>query len=110
MLIGRRVRQQHLGDAIELRSRVGHTLRAGASNQHLHVAAHLPGSRERLVGRVFQGLVVVLGEQQGCHYRTPASFLSFSTSSATLLTFAPALRPDGSVVFKTSSRGATSTP
>ncbi len=38
-------------------------------------------------------------------YKTPASFFSLSTSSATLLTLMPALRPPGSSVFKTFSRG-----
>jgi hypothetical protein len=43
-------------------------------------------------------------------YSTPASFLSLSTSSATSLTLTPALRPPGSSVFSTFSRGFTSAP
>jgi hypothetical protein len=41
---------------------------------------------------------------------TPASSLSLAISSSTEPTFTPALRPAGSTVFTTLSRGVTSTP
>src|SRR5262245_30354560 len=64
---------------------------------------------ERLVGRILEALVIVLGDQQRRH-RMPASFFSLATSSATEATLTPALRPGGSTVLITSKRGATSTP
>ena len=67
MLVSGRIGKQHLGDALELRGRVGDALRAGARDQHMHVAAHLLCGGERLVGRVLERLVVVLGEQERCH-------------------------------------------
>ena len=81
-----------------------------AGDQHMHSAAERLGGGQRLVGGVLERLVVVLGDEKRGHQITPASFLSLSTSSATVFTLAPALRPGGSVVLSTSSRGATSTP
>ena len=54
--------------------------------------------------------VLVVGEEQGRHQITPASFFSLATSSSTEVTLAPALRPGGSVVLSTFRRGETSTP
>src|SRR5690606_32397831 len=51
-----------------------------------------------------------LGKKKCRHQRPPASFLSFSTSSATLPTLTPALRVGGSEVFRTLRRGVMSTP
>ena len=110
VLIGRRIRQQHLLDAVELRRRVRDRLAAGAGDQHVHIGADALGRGERLVGRVLERLVVVLGNQQRRHQIAPASFLSLSTSSATVFTLTPALRTGGSTVLTTSSRGLTSTP
>ena len=110
VLVGRVVGEQHLGDAVELRGRFRDGARALARDQHMHRLAQRLGGGERLVGRVLERLVVVLGDQKRRHQITPASFLSLSTSSATVFTLTPALRPGGSVVFSTSSRGATSTP
>src|SRR5215475_6860103 len=77
----------------------------------MHIGAELFGSRQRLVGDVLQGFVVVFGNQQRRHLqRTPASFFSLDTRSATSLTLTPPLRPGGSDVFSTSRCGETSTP
>ena len=110
VLVGRVVGEEHLRDAVELRRRFGDGARALARHQHMHGLAERLGGGERLVGGVLERLVVVLGDEKRRHQMTPASFLSLSTSSATVFTLAPALRPGGSVVFITSMRGATSTP
>ncbi len=65
---------------------------------------------QRLVGGVLDRRIVVFGNQQRGHQRTPASVLSFEISSATSLTLTPPLRPGGSVVLSTSRRGVRSTP
>ena len=108
--VGGRVREQHLLDAVELGGGVGDRLAARAGDEDVHVAAERLGGGQRLVGRVLERLVVVLGEEEGRHQIAPASFLSLSTSSATVLTLTPALRCGGSAVLTISSRGLTSTP
>ena len=110
VLVERAVREQHLVHAVELGGGVGHRFAILAGDQHVHVAAQRLGGGQRLGGRVLERLVVVLGEQKRGHPSTPASFLSLSTSSATEPTLTPDLRPAGSVVLSTSSRGVTSTP
>src|SRR5581483_2431271 len=80
-----------------------------ARDQHMNIAADLLCGGQRLQRRIKQHLVVVLGKKKCRHQIAPASF-SLPTSSATDATFAPALRPLGSVVVTTSRRGATSTP
>ena len=111
--------QKHLAHARQLRSGVGGRLGVLAGNENVHVAAHLQGSGERLGVLVGQGNVVVIGNEKNghvcvpflaCPYRTPASFFSLSTSSATEPTLTPALRPSGSAVLSTLRRGAVSTP
>ncbi len=110
MFVNITVCQQHFRRAVELRRRVRHGLRALAGHQDMHVAAERLGCGHRLGGRVLEMSVVVFRDQKGGHCNTPASFFSFSTSSATEPTFTPDLRPPGSTVFSTSSRGLTSTP
>ena len=102
MLVSRAVRDQHLLDAVELRGGIGDRAAAFAGDQHMHVAAERLGGGQRLVGRILERLVVVLGNQKNSHPSTPASF-SLPTSSATEPTLAPALRPPGSTVFTTSA-------
>ncbi len=66
---------------------------------------------ERPRGHVAQLTVGDFRQQKGRHRQiTPASSCSLATSSATDFTLTPALRPPGSVVFNTLSRGETSTP
>ena len=81
-----------------------------AGDQHMDVAAERLGGGQRLVGGVLERGVVVFGKQQRGHQSTPASFLSLATSSATMPTLMPALRPGGSVVLSTFRRGVISTP
>ncbi|MGY4298765.1 hypothetical protein ACVWXN_006860 [Bradyrhizobium sp. i1.4.4] len=103
---------QHLGNTSELRGRLGRSLGAlpAAGDQHMDVAAELGRRGQRFVGGVLEDFVFVFGNQQRRHQSTPASFLSFDTSSATSFTLTPALRPAGSAVFRTSRRAVTSTP
>ena len=110
MLVAVAVGKQNFRNAVELGGGFGDGPAAFAGDQHMHVAAERLGSGQRLVGRILERLVVVLGEQERGHDSTPTSFLSLSTSSPTVFTFTPALRPGGSVVLITSNRGATSTP
>ena len=110
--IGIALGDQHLGDAGELRRRFGRSLGALAAtgDQHVNLGTQLGGRGQRLVGGVLEGLVVVFGNQQRGHQRTPASVLSFEISSATSLTLTPPLRPGGSMVLSTSRCGVRSTP
>ena len=110
MLVRRGVGQQHLLHAIELGGGIGGRFAILAGDQNMHVAAERLGGGERLVGGVLERFVVVLGDEKRGHQSTPASSLSLPTSSATEPTLTPDLRPGGSVVFTTSSRGLMSTP
>ena len=103
---------QHLLDAGEPGRGLGRRLGAlaAAGDQHMHVAAQLGRGGQRLVGGVLQGVVVVFGNQQRRHQSTPASVLSFDTSSATSFTLTPPLRPGGSDVLRISRCGVRSTP
>ena len=110
MGIGGVVGEQHLLDAGELGRGIGRRLGVFAGDQHMHVGAECGGRRQRLVGGVLDRRVIVFGNQQRRHQRTPASVLSFETSSATSLTLTPPLRPGGSEVLSTSRCGVRSTP
>src|SRR5262245_28568390 len=82
-----------------------------AGDEHVQVTAQRLGRSDRFVGCVLERLVVVLGKKKrGRHQSTPTSFLSLSTSSPTDFTLTPALRPGGSLVLSTCSRGEMSTP
>src|SRR5208282_4554183 len=73
--------------------------------------AELRSRGERARRQIAQTAVRDFGQQQGRHDQiTPASSCSLATSSATVLTFTPALRPPGSAVLSTFRRGETSTP
>ena len=66
VLVGRRIGEQHLLDAVELGGGIGHRLRL-AGDQHVHVAAQRLGGGQRLVGGILERLVVVLGEEKRGH-------------------------------------------
>src|SRR5581483_5102427 len=100
----------HLGNAIELRRRLGHAAAIGARHQHMHLAAELLRRAKRLGRGVAQGPVVVFGKKERGHHSTPASFFSLPTRSTTEATLMPLLRRAGSTVLSTSRRGAVSTP
>ena len=111
MGVGRAVGDPHLGDAGKLRR--GFRGRADALPGHEHVdrLPDLERGGQRPRGHVAQAPARDFSQKKSRHGQiTPASSRSFDTSSATDFTFTPALRPPGSAVLMTFSRGATSTP
>ena len=110
MFVERPVGEQNFFHAVELGGGIRHRFAILAGHQHVHVGAERLGCGERLGGRILEHLVVVLGNQKRGHHSTPASSLSLPTNSATEPTLAPDLRPGGSVVLSTCSRGVMSTP
>ncbi len=106
----RRIGEQHLAHAGELGGCLGGRLGVVPGHEHVDVAAELLGSGNGLGGRRLQRAIGVLGKKKNGHQSTPASALSFCTSSATLPTLTPALRLAGSAIFSTLRRGVTSTP
>ncbi len=109
--VKRIVRHPHFGHARKLGGRFGGCAHPLPGNQNLDGLADLSGGGQRPRGEVAQLPAHDFRDNKNRHGQiTPASSWSFDTSSATLFTFTPALRPPGSAVFKTLSRGATSTP
>src|SRR3954454_10876069 len=108
--IKRAVGEQHLLHTGKLCGRVRRDLGILAGHQNFDVRAERGRRGQGLVGRILERRIVVFGNQKRRHQSTPASFLSFDTSSATSLTLTPALRPAGSVVLRTSRRAVRSTP
>src|SRR5205085_5758279 len=106
-----RIGEQNLADARELGGGLGRRLGARARDKHVDRVAQRCGCRERLARRRVQRAIGVLRQQKDRHRQsTPASVLSLATSSATLPTLTPAFRLAGSVIFRTLSCGAMSTP
>src|SRR5690606_33422265 len=101
---------EDLRDTFQLRSLLGRRPATRPCNEDMDIAAQRRGGRDSLRRYRIEGVVGMLCQDQGRHQITPASVFSFSTSSATLETLTPALRPGGSVVSSTFRRGATSTP
>src|SRR5882762_3540528 len=112
MLIGRAFGEQNFCNAFQLRGSFGRGLGAfaAAGDENVDLGAKFGRGRQRLVGGVLQRRMVVFGNQQRGHHKTPASFLSFDTSSATSLTLTPPLRPGGSEVLRISRCAVRSTP
>ena len=112
----RRVGEQHLGDAGDLRGgRGGDRAGVRAGHQHVDVAAALA------CAAVMVFSVAPLSDALSCSAMTRvvmsclpqitlASFFSLSTSVATSGTFTPAPRLGGSTTFSVFRRGVTSTP
>src|SRR3954469_18757598 len=109
MLIRRGVGDQNLLHAVELGGGVGGCFAILTGDEDVHVAAHRLGGGQRLQGRVLDSLVVVFGGEERAH-SPPASYFSLQIISATEPTLTPDLRPGGSAVFSTCSRGLMSTP
>ena len=110
MTVVRCIRHQHLGYP---GNRGRRPCRAGAlmsGDQDMDVTADLVCGADRIEDRRPDRAVVVFGDDQDGHQMTFASFLSLSTSSATVLTCLPAPRFGGSMTFSNFSRGETSTP
>ena len=104
-----RVGEQHVGDPGHPGRGLGDGAAVGAGHQHAHLA-QFAARRHGVQGGRLQGVVIVFGDDQDAHQITLASFLSLSTSSATLPTMTPVWRLDGSSTFRVVSRGVTSTP
>ncbi len=108
--IARVIGQQHLGHARQ-RCRLG-CGSPGPSARHKDGHRTKRLHRSQRLGHLIGGKLAVIhiGKKKNRHQITPASSLSFAIRSSTDFTLTPALRPAGSTVFKTESRGATSTP
>src|SRR5260370_28057816 len=104
------VGEQRLGRYGEPGGVFGDRPAALAGDQHMHIAAERLGGGQRLVSRILERLVVLLGEKERGHQINPISFLSLSTSSPTVLTFTPAFRPVRPSGFSHPDRGETCTP
>src|SRR5205807_9406406 len=96
--VGVAIGDQHLLDTGEFGRSLGcfPGTAATAGYQHVHLAAQLARGGQRLVGRVLEVFMLVLGNQKRGDHRIPVSYLSFETSSVTSLTLTPPLRPGGS--------------
>src|SRR5690606_34208159 len=79
-------------------------------DENVDIPAERCGGRHRFCDGVGKRLVIVVGDDENGHYRTPASFFSLSTSVATSGTLTPAVRFGGSVTLRTLMRAAMSTP
>ena len=116
-VLGQRVAQrvgfgeQHLRHARHGGGRLGRGAAALPGHQHVDVAADARGRGEGVEDRRLEAGVVVFGDDENGHGQiTFASFLSLSTSSATLLTALPAPRLAGSATLRVCTRGVMSTP
>jgi hypothetical protein len=69
MLVRRAVGEQHFRHGVELCRGVRDRLGVLAGDQNVHLAAHRLRGGERLVGRILQRLVVVLGDEERGHRR-----------------------------------------
>ena len=109
--VGRGVGDENLADARKLRGRLGGRRDAPPGDEHVDRLRDLEGRRQRPRGQVAQAPARDFRKKKGRHGQiTPASSWSFATSSETVFTLTPALRPEGSDVLSTLRRGATSTP
>ena len=111
MLVKRIVGDQHLRHALKLGRRLGGGADICARDENIDGLPELERRGQRARGRIVQLPARDFRQKKGRHRQiTPASSCSLATSSATDLTLTPDLRPGGSTVFSTLSRGETSTP
>ena len=92
MLVLWRLGVQHLCDPIDPRRSLSRSDAIQAGDQDMDVPAQQMGRGDGFGRGVLQGRVVVIGQYQARHWKTPASVFSLLTNSATELTFTPALR------------------
>ena len=101
----------HFRHALELSGGGGGRADVLTGDKHVDRTSEFERGGERARCRVVQLSACDFRQKKGRHRQiTPASSWSLATSSATDLTFTPALRPEGSAVFSTLRRGDTSTP
>jgi hypothetical protein len=111
MLVTRIVGDQHFRHALKFGGRLRGDGNIGARDENIDGRLELERRGQRARRRIVQFSACDFRQKKGSHRQiTPASSRSFCTSSATDLTLTPDLRPGGSTVFSTLSRGATSTP
>ena len=92
-----------------VQSSINSRRRGCAGTEHSHIAEGFHRADDLGCGVAVQFAIGDFAEYKNSHYKTPASF-RFDTSSSTLPTMMPALRPCGSRVDTISNRGLTSTP
>ena len=107
---GVRIGRTHAPHSGDLRRRARRRAAIRAGDQQVDLVGQRRRRRDRVERRRRERRVVVLADDQNRHQTTPASSLSFATSSATLPTFVPASRFGGSDTLRTSRRGVGSTP
>ena len=111
MLVTSIVGDEHFRHALKFRRRLRGRADIWARDENIDGRLELERRGERARGHIVQLAARDLRQKKGRHGQiTPASSCSFATSSATDLTLTPDLRPEGSTVFSTLSRGETSTP
>src|SRR5208283_1785162 len=110
MVVARRVGDQHLGPARDLRRGLGGGGNAIANHQAVHLA-QLGSSGDGGTGRLLDAMGVEIENNKSRHGQiTFASLRSFSIRVATSGTLIPALRTGGSETLTVVRRGVTSTP
>ncbi|MNR15541.1 hypothetical protein D3C85_1320790 [compost metagenome] len=108
--VGSVIGHQHLAHADDFGGCLGCAADIGTRYQQMNVTADLLRRRNRVQGRRGDCAGFVLCNNQDSHQITFASFLSFSTSSATDLTLIPALRVGGVSTFRVVTVDAVFTP
>ena len=115
VLVGRLIRQQHLFHTVEIGG--GFPQPAGRTARRPARARRRRAPSPRSMPCGLRPLRLCCRARRSARWSCeddlqikPISFLSLSTSSPTVLTLTPALRPPGSMVFITSRRGEGSTP
>ena len=111
VLVTRIVGDQHFRHTLKFGGRLRGSADIGARDENVDRALELDGRGQRTRGRIVQFAAGDFRQKKSRHCQiTPTSSCSLATSSATDFTLTPDLRPGGSTVFSTLSRGETSTP
>ena len=76
-LILRRIDMKDLRDALQLRCMGSSAIGLVAGDKHMHIAAELCSGAQRLVGRVLEMSIVMLGNEKNGHLRSLPLLLSF---------------------------------
>jgi hypothetical protein len=106
---GGAVGDMDLGDAGDLRRRLGDPTDAFAGDEGMDLA-QLGRGGDRGKGGVLHLAAFMLDENQSDAHATTPRVLSLPISSSTLATLTPAWRLEGSTTLSTASRGVVSTP
>src|SRR4029077_8284631 len=105
------VGDQHFRHALKFGGRLRGSADIFTRNKDIDGLPKFDRRGQRTRGRIVQFAARDFRQKKSRHCQiTPASSCSLATSSATDFTLTPDLRPGGSTVFSTLSRGETSTP